>query len=201
MGAENFQLTAMSKIDIVATDLPYAGSLDRRDPGAIDLVVIHCTELPDLVTAREYGEMIHYPTSGTGNSGHFYIDRGGRVEQWVPTECIAHHVHGFNQQSIGIELVNLGRYPHWLNSNTQQMSEHYTPQQIDSLVSLLGFLCSALPQLQWICGHEHLDHERVPAADNPAVQVRRKLDPGPLFPWKELLKSPSLSDKLRRYRG
>ena len=192
---------AMSEVSILSRFLPYTEFLDQRSPQDIDLAVIHCTELPDLASARKYGEIVHYPSSGTGNSGHFYIDRDGQVEQWVPTDRIAHHVRGFNERSIGIELVNLGRYPHWLNSGAQQMSEHYGPIQLQSLISLLGALCTALPGLLWICGHEHLDNGRVPASDKPTVSVRRRLDPGPLFPWPDILQAPALSKSLRRYTG
>ena len=45
--------------------LPYAARLESRDPAHVDLVVIHCTELPDLPLAREYGERVLYDT-GTG---------------------------------------------------------------------------------------------------------------------------------------
>ena len=93
--------------------LPYAHRLVSRPTDSIDLVVIHCTELPDLATAREYGQYIHYPDSGTGNSGHFYIERNGNVEQWVPLDRVAHHVRNYNERSIGIELVNTGRFPDW----------------------------------------------------------------------------------------
>ena len=69
--------------------LPYQRSLAARPLSSIDLLVIHCTELPDLAMAREYGERVLYPKkypnknpdnetgthSGTGNSGHFYVDR------------------------------------------------------------------------------------------------------------------------------
>ena len=54
--------------------LPYHDRLPLRDPATLEMVVIHCTELPDLATAREYGERVLYD-SGAGNSGHFYIDR------------------------------------------------------------------------------------------------------------------------------
>ena len=40
--------------------LPYVDALAARDPAAIDTVVLHCTELPDLATARAYGERVHY---------------------------------------------------------------------------------------------------------------------------------------------
>jgi N-acetylmuramoyl-L-alanine amidase len=167
--------------------LPYSGKLGSRATSDITLVVIHCTELPDLAMAREYGEAIRYPVSGTGNSGHYYIDRDGRVEEWVPVDRIAHHVRDHNNRSIGIELVNRGRYPNWLQSNSQEMTECYPPGQIDALIELLHLLASRLTSLRWITGHERLDVEQVPATDNPDVLVFRKRDPGPLFPWIQLL--------------
>ena len=36
--------------------LPYEERLAQRPDAQVDLVVIHCTELPDMATAREYGE-------------------------------------------------------------------------------------------------------------------------------------------------
>lgn len=167
--------------------LPYSGKLGSRALSDINLVVIHCTELPDLAMAREYGETIWYPQTGTGNSGHYYIDRDGRVEEWVPVNRIAHHVRDHNSRSIGIELVNRGRYPDWLHSDRQVMTEPYSPEQIDALVDLLLLLTRRLSSLRWITGHERLDVERVPATDNPDVPVFRKRDPGPLFPWIQLL--------------
>jgi len=163
--------------------LPYEAALAQRAAEQIDLVVIHCTELPDLATAREYGEKVHYGVNGTGNSGHFYIDRDGRVEQWVDPMRQAHHVRGFNERSIGIELVNLGRYPNWLHTAHQHMQEPYPEAQIDSLLTLLGKLDAELPGLRWLAGHEDLDQERVPASNDPEQTVCRKQDPGPQFPW------------------
>ena len=167
--------------------LPYAASLAPRALHSIDLVVIHCTELPDLATAREYGERVVYPGSGTGNSGHYYVDRDGRVEEWVPADRVAHHTRGFNERSIGIELVNTGRYPDWFDSEQQCMTEAYPPRQVHSLVGLLLRLQTGLPNLRWIAGHEALDTGTVPATDKPDVQIRRKRDPGPLFPWDTVL--------------
>jgi N-acetylmuramoyl-L-alanine amidase len=145
-------------------------------------VVIHCTELPDLATAREYGEKVLYE-SGAGNSGHYYIDRDGRIVRYVPGTRIAHHVRGRNADSIGIELVNRGRYPDWFAAGNQTMREAYPPAQIDALRALLAHLRQAFPNLRAVAGHEDLDTARVPASDDPSVTVPRKLDPGPLFPW------------------
>ena len=172
--------------------LPYVSSLESRPDESIDLVVIHCTELPDLATAREYGQHIHYTETGTGNSGHFYIEQNGRVEQWVPPNRVAHHVRGFNERSIGIELDNSGRYPHWLDSNRQVMTDVYPLSQISSLIKLLHKLSTELPELKWIAGHESLDTSQVRASNDPELFVYRKRDPGPLFPWSKLLSAIDL---------
>lgn len=166
--------------------------LDSRDPGDIDLLVIHCTELPDLATARQYGEQIHYEGSGTGNSGHYYVDRDGRVHCWVPPDRIAHHVGNYNARSIGVELVNQGRWPDWFNSETQLMTEPYPDDQINSLTVLISLLQNKLPSLRWITGHEDLDQSRVAASDAPGKLIKRKLDPGPEFPWQRVLSASGL---------
>jgi hypothetical protein len=92
--------------------------------------VVHCTELPDIAAARAFAERVLYAETGTGNSGHWYIDRDGSTWQYVPHERIAHHVRGHNPRSIGIELVNIGRYPDWLDSRRQAMDEPYPAAQI-----------------------------------------------------------------------
>ncbi|MCX7555406.1 N-acetylmuramoyl-L-alanine amidase [Xanthomonadaceae bacterium JHOS43] len=171
--------------------LPYIERLATRARGAIDLVVIHCTELPDLATAREYGERVLYDT-GTGNSGHFYIDRDGSVHCFVPMEHIAHHVRGYNPRAIGIELVNLGRFPDWLDSRHQAMDEPYPEPQIRALLQLLNALASDLPDLHYIAGHEDLDRDQVPASNDPGILVARKRDPGPMFPWTQVLANTRL---------
>lgn len=163
--------------------LPYAERLQRRDLGDIDLAVVHCTELPDLAAARAFAERVLYPDSGTGNSGHWYIDRDGSAWQYVPHKRIAHHVRGHNPRSIGIELVNIGRYPDWLDSRRQAMREPYPDAQVDALLDLLQRLRGELPGLRLVAGHEDLDSEEVAASDDPTLRVRRKRDPGPMFPW------------------
>jgi N-acetylmuramoyl-L-alanine amidase len=64
---------------------------------------------------------------------------------------------------------------------------------VDSLVSLLELLHATHASLQWITGHDLLDNELVPASDNPAEQVYRKRDPGPQFPWDDVLTAVHLS--------
>lgn len=172
--------------------LPYAARLRERAPTDIDLVVIHCTELPDLATAREYGERVLHG-DGTGNSGHYYVDRDGALHRYVEPSRIAHHTRGYNERSIGIELVNTGRYPDWFDSRKQAMGEPYPAAQITALLSLLQTLRAECRKLHWIAGHEDLDTGTVPASDDPDQRVFRKRDPGPMFPWDEVLRHCGLS--------
>ena len=177
---------------IHVTPLPYEVHLEARSREQVDLVVIHCTELPDLAMARRFGEEVLYAASGTGNSGHFYVDRDGSVHQYVSVGRVAHHTRGYNPRSIGIELVNRGRYPDWLAAGHQAMDEPYPALQVDALVALLLHLRGEYPHLRFIAGHEDLDTTEVPATDNPSVKVRRKRDPGPRFPWDEVLRAVGL---------
>ena len=117
--------------------LPYEERLDTRPASAVDLVVVHCTELPDLKLAREFGEKIRYE-KGTGNSGHYYVDRDGAVFRFVADTRVANQTFGYNTRSIGIELINRGRYPYWNDSRHQAFTEPYTQEQIDALRALLG---------------------------------------------------------------
>lgn len=180
-------------IEVIDAPLPYVGKLQARPLAQVELVVLHCTELPDLATAREYGERILYPHSGTGNSGHYYIDRDGSIHRWVEAGRIAHHVRGYNERALGIELVNTGRWPRWLDAGHQTMDEIYPDTQVEALVALLRQLQIELPSLREVAGHEDLDREEVPATDDPARHVRRKRDPGPNFPWSRLLGTTTLA--------
>ena len=174
-------------VDVLYDPLPYESRLDARPVSQVDLVVIHCTEVPDLARSRRFGEKVLYPASGTGNSGHYYVDRDGSLHQYVSAGRTAHHTRGYNPRSVGIELVNTGRYPNWLDSRHQAMDEPYTEAQLDALAALLRRLARELPALRYVAGHEDLDIEQVPASNDPSLRVPRKRDPGPLFPWPRLL--------------
>ncbi|MBX3688392.1 N-acetylmuramoyl-L-alanine amidase [Dokdonella sp.] len=177
----------MPALSIIDWPLPYESRLAVRPASAIDLVVIHCTELPDMKMAREFGERIRYESSQTGNSGHYYIDTDGKVFRFVADTRVANHTFGYNPRSLGIELSNIGRYPNWGDSRHQSFTTPYTAAQIESLRALLAQLRHEHANLRWIAGHEDLDRRFEPASDNPAIPLRRRQDPGPLFPWPEVL--------------
>jgi N-acetylmuramoyl-L-alanine amidase len=174
-------------MNLIEDLLPYWQRLQKRDPETINLVVIHCTELPDMKMAREFGERLIYSENATGVSGHYYVDRDGSIFRYVPEDRVANHVIGHNEHSIGIELVNLGRYPKWFESSSQYPTEPYTSGQIESLKELLKDLRDRNQNLRNIAGHSDLDITMIPAEDDPNVMIRRKIDPGPQFPWDEIL--------------
>lgn len=167
--------------------VPYVERLPLRNASTIDLVVMHCTETPSLASAREFGERILYADLGTGACGHYYIDRDGALVCYVEPERTANHVRGWNPRSIGVEIVNTGRYPHWYDSRHQAMDEPYTEAQITALLALLAHLRERFPSIRFIAGHEDLDTARVEASDDPSLSVWRKRDPGPRFPWDRVL--------------
>jgi len=171
----------------------YDSRLELRDVDSIDMIVIHCTELPTMEIAVEFGNRVLYP-SGTGNSGHYYIDKKGAILQFVSDERVAHHVIGFNERSLGIELVNSGRYPQWFHSESQKLRDPYPPEQIAGLTALVGFLRRRHPGLKFIARHEDLDRTVIPAEDDSNRRIRRKVDPGPLFPWGCVLSRSGLAD-------
>jgi len=101
-------------------------------------------------------------------------------------------VRGHNPRSVGIELVNRGRYPDWLATRSQEMTEPYPEAQVAALLRLLAALRRELPNLRWIAGHEDLDVAMVPASDDASSNVRRKRDPGPMFPWDRVMRESGL---------
>ena len=132
-----------------------------------------------------------YSAEGSGGQAAFGRVVGDEVDT-------AHHVGASwmglstNPRSIGIEMSNIGRYPHWGDSRYQAFTVPYTKAQIDSLRALLAQLKNDLPNLRWIAGHEDLDQRLEPAKDDPSIQLRRRQDPGPLFPWNEVLDGSDL---------
>jgi N-acetylmuramoyl-L-alanine amidase len=77
------------------------------------------------------------------------------------------------------------------------MTEAYPQAQIDALRVLINELKLRCPRLSRIAGHEDLDLTEVDATDDPNVKVRRKRDPGPLFPWDRVV----AASRLKRWMG
>jgi len=176
-------------IDITDRIVGWHTLLPARNAADVSMVVLHATELPDMEAARAAaGKSAAESESGRGVCGHLYVDRDGTVYRFVPFDRVAFHVEGFNSPSIGIELVNRGRYPNWFMSWGQQPDEEFPPAQIEALRTLLHWLREQYPALGELRRHSDLDQRLVPAEDRPGRTVRRRIDPGPLFPWEDTVR-------------
>ncbi|KAB7765704.1 N-acetylmuramoyl-L-alanine amidase [Xanthomonas sp. LMG 12462] len=146
----------------LATWVP-SPNYDARRP---ILIVIHYT---DQHSVQQSLDTLRSHNSKGKVSAHYLIGRDGTRYQLVADQDRAWHggagrwgtITDINSASIGIELDNDGKTP-------------FAPQQIDSLLVLLEDLCTRLriPRTQ-VVGHEDF-------------APSRKVDPGPLFPWKRL---------------
>lgn len=159
--------------------IPSPNCNDRPLETTIDLLVIHgislppgqfggrwvhalfCNELPP--DEDEYfAEIAHLKVSS-----HLYIDREGKLWQFVPFHKRAWHAgpsrfkdqDNCNDFSVGIELEGTDTIP-------------YTSKQYDTLVNVTLALLETYPELSLdrIVGHSDIAPDR-------------KTDPGPSFDW------------------
>ncbi|WP_285696792.1 N-acetylmuramoyl-L-alanine amidase [Actinomadura sp. NBRC 104412] len=154
--------------------------LPARAAAQVTTLVLHATETPDLETAWELAE------HGPRVCGHLYLDRDGSVHRFVPLDRVASHVRGHNTPSIGVELVNTGRHPDHFDTRSQTPDEDFPADQIEALKNLFPALRAEFPRLRTLLRHSDLDLETVPSTDDPSRRVRRRIDPGPRFPWDEV---------------
>lgn len=161
-------------------DSPNFGA--RPAKSVIDLVVVHSISLPPgmyggghvqkLFTnrldrhAHPYFETIH----GMEVSSHFYIERSGRLWQFVSVDDRAWHAGqssymgriNCNDFSVGIELEGLE-------------GQLFEPTQYECLSALCRQLRARYP-IAHVIGHEH-------------IAPGRKFDPGAGFDWQYLQKT------------
>jgi AmpD protein len=165
--------------DAVRLSSPNYGPRPADARQSVDLVVVHSISLPpghygtgavqQLFTntldwdAHPYFQQIR----GLQVSAHFFIERSGRLWQFVDCDQRAWHAGqsayrgrtNCNDDSIGIELEGL-------EGHRFESAQYLT----------LAALCHALAErypLRYLAGHEH-------------VAPGRKQDPGPGFDWRKL---------------
>ncbi|MBD9470942.1 N-acetylmuramoyl-L-alanine amidase [Pseudoxanthomonas sp. PXM01] len=146
----------------LATWVP-SKNFDERRPVVI---VLHYTEQDSVEQSLD---TLRSRNSGGRVSSHYLLGKDGKIYQLVSDTQRAWHagagswgaITDVNNASIGIEIDNDGKSP-------------FPDAQIDSLIVLLRDLTQRLriPPTQ-IIGHSDL-------------APTRKIDPGPLFPWKRL---------------
>ncbi len=165
---------------------------DERSEGCVpELIVIHNISLP----ARQFGtgcvqglfdgtlDCSIHPTfdslKGLEVSSHFFIDRMGKVTQFVSTEKRAWHagVSSFmgrsrcNDFSIGIELEGSDFDP-------------FEAVQYEAVVRLIDAIVERYETVRSITGHSD-------------IAPGRKSDPGPFFDWERLVAELGHSDRVQ----
>lgn len=160
----------------------------------VDYVVIHATSenyaesVRLLTTVSDYPVSSHYLIPRVGDPT--YPSRRVRLHQFVDEHARAWHAGvsfwagetGLNDRSIGIEIVNE------FDCSVDQESNNddelaaltctfppYSQQQIAVLIELLHDIQTRYPELDPVDIVGHSD-----------IAIRRKSDPGPLFPWRDL---------------
>lgn len=151
---------------------------------AVDAIIIHSLGGPDCRDGRPFFRAVDGDARqwlATFNrlpivSIHYVIGRDGEVAAGVPENVAATHATGWNQRSIGIELVNNG-----------DGTDPFPAPQLTALVQLVRAIRDRHPAIlpARILRHSDVDRSLFPAArfGGACAGYRRKLDPGDAFPW------------------
>lgn len=159
-----------------------------------DMIVLHATDGANAMSSAHY-----LARQDTSVSAHLVVARTGRVIQLLPFNVRAWHAgvseyagrKGLNDYSIGIEMDNAGRlhrrgnsFYSWFNKeypysqvytgmeNGHAVYYHrYTSQQIEKVIEICRLLLKIYP-IHWLLRHSDI--------------TRRKIDPGPAFPFEEV---------------
>lgn len=157
--------------------------------------VDHYTADPDARGTLMWFSNMDRGPSGGNSSAHFVIDKDGSIMTIVdPLTTVAWHATWANATHIGVEHVNTGLlrksgtgyiylenrpYPAELVPQLQnvngQMWEPFTTAQIIANLALKRLMIAAHPTLTI---EKFVDHQ--------AIDPRKKIDCGPLWPLKEL---------------
>jgi hypothetical protein len=144
--------------------------MEGRGGKQVDTIVIHTTE-GTLKSAADWFSMDH---SDTGvSAAHLIVGRDATVIASVALENTAYHAGdaNMNQRSVGIELEGAAADPN-----------AFTPAMMAALVQVAKSLVAkyGIPARKGVPGF--IGHVDVPGAAN-----RKKVDPGPYFPWDAFL--------------
>jgi len=153
---------------------------------AIDALIIHSLGGPDCQNGTPFFKQIDGDAQSwaqtfaklPGVSIHYVIGRDGAVVAGIPEAMAASQAIGWNQRSIGVELVNNG-----------DGADPFPATQLEALVQLAREIRHRHPDiaLERVLRHSDVDHTTFPAAQHGpgCTAYRRKLDPGEAFPWEE----------------
>jgi N-acetylmuramoyl-L-alanine amidase len=149
-------------------DRPSPNHAPRPADAAIDVLVLHYTELP----LKESLDILCDGAREHRVSAHYVLAEDGTLYRLVPEDCVAWHAgrshwrgrEALNATSIGVEIVNLHGDRH-----------DYPKAQIAALIELCRGILARHPAIvpRNVVGHSD-------------VAPKRKIDPGLRFPWARL---------------
>jgi N-acetylmuramoyl-L-alanine amidase len=156
---------------VKVVDLPSPNHAPRPADAAIDVLVLHYTELP-------LKESLNILCDGAREhrvSAHYVLAEDGTLYRLVPEDRVAWHAgrshwrghEALNATSIGVEIVNLHGDRH-----------DYPAAQIVALIELCHGILARHPAIvpRNVVGHSD-------------IAPKRKIDPGLRFPWATLARS------------
>jgi N-acetyl-anhydromuramyl-L-alanine amidase AmpD len=170
-------------LTLVAADA-LAKSIGKPRHRAVDAVIVHSLGGPDCREGTRSFRIIGGDARSWAArfaslpivSIHYVIGRDGQVVASIPESQAASHAIGWNQRSIGIELVNNG-----------DGVDPFPAAQMEALVTLIGAIRARHPAVtpDRVLRHSDVDRTTFPAAryGEACTGHRRKLDPGDAFPW------------------
>ena len=144
----------------------YTSNFDQFLNRNIKYIIIHYTGMKNQKVAIK-----RLQSKVAKVSAHYLISKRGTIYQMVEDQNVAWHAGksrwekdvNLNSKSIGIEIVNNG-------------NEIFPNNQIKKLADLLKFLKKKYKiKKKYVLGHSH-------------IAPKRKIDPGPMFPWNFLHK-------------
>ncbi len=161
-----------------------AKSTGKPRHAAVDAVIVHSLGGPDCQDGAPFFRRIEGDARAWITkfrrlpivSIHYVIGRDGQVEAGIPETLAASHAIGWNQRSIGIELVNSG-----------DGVDPFPAAQVQALTALVRAIRARHPAVTpaRVLRHSDVDHSTFPVArhGDRCAGFRRKLDPGDAFPW------------------
>ncbi len=153
---------------MTVVDLPSPNQAPRPAETAVDVLVLHYTELP----LKESLDILCDGAREHRVSAHYVLGEDGTPYRLVPEERVAWHAgrshwrgrEALNATSIGVEIVNLHGDHH-----------DYPAAQIAALIELCRGILARHPAIvpRNVVGHSD-------------IAPKRKVDPGRRFPWQAL---------------
>ncbi|MBN3863234.1 N-acetylmuramoyl-L-alanine amidase [Pseudomonas frederiksbergensis] len=151
--------------------------IDTSHPSAnhdsrVQFVVMHYTSasLEDSLQLLTHGEVSSHYLIGDDKRATIYKLMDENLRAWHAGESEWQGRTWLNSSSIGIEIVN----PGFQDTPTGRLWYPYSEAQVQSLI----FLLKDISKRQGISPRHIIGHSD--------IAPMRKLDPGPLFPWKRL---------------